>query len=154
MTDDIWNSFALKCVMVESAALHCFIWFYTVCQHFGAFCCNNSAKPSHLLEDRWLCGNKVFNATIVFLHLPQLTCVDTAEGLSQRKLQIYNKRLDDSQSTETDWEFRKISLVCMMNICLFDGDFHMENPSFSSRDQTPLRWYLYESKGTTWHTVF
>lgn len=41
-----------------------------------------------------------------------------------------------------------------MNICLFDGDFHMENPSFSNRDQTPLRWYLYESKGTTWHTVF
>lgn len=135
----------MKCVMVESAALRCFTWFYTVCQHFGAARQNLliSLRTDGFVETRFL------RQPLFFSRLPQLTCVDTAEGLSQRKLQIYNKRLDDSQSTETDWEFTKISLVCMMNICLFDGDFHMENPSFSNRDQTPLRWHLYESKGTT-----
>lgn len=56
-----WN--ASRSNLLPYAALHGFTQFASI---FCTVCCNNSAKPSHLLEDRWLCGNKVFNATIVF----------------------------------------------------------------------------------------
>lgn len=60
-----WRHLKEFWVEMRHGRICCLTLLYMVLHSLPAFW-RCSAKPSHLLEDRWLCGNKVFKATIVF----------------------------------------------------------------------------------------